>query len=37
MMQPTPEMEQRFSDWQRGLTLTDKRNQSAAEISSRQH
>lgn len=35
-MQPTPEMEQRFSDWQRGLTLTDKRNQSAAEISRRQ-
>ena len=37
MKQPTPEMEQRFSNWQRGLTLTDKRNQSAQEISSRQH
>ena len=37
MKLPTPEMEQRFSDWQRGLTLTDKRNQSAPEISNRQH
>lgn len=36
MRQPTPEMEQRFSDWQRALTLTDKRNQSADEVTQRQ-
>ncbi len=36
MKQPTPQMEQRFSDWQRGLTLTDKRKQSAAEVAQRQ-
>ena len=37
MKQPTPELEQRFSDWQRGLTLADRRNQSASEISGRQN
>lgn len=36
MRQATPEMEQRFSDWQRALTLTDKRNQSADEVGQRQ-
>lgn len=36
MRQPTPEMEQRFSDWQRSLTLTDKRNQSADEVGHQQ-
>ncbi|MDE2934616.1 MAG: hypothetical protein OXS47_12235 [Chloroflexota bacterium] len=36
MAQPTPELEQRFSDWQRGLTLTDKKSQSAAEVAARQ-
>ena len=36
MNQPTPELEQRFSDWQRGLTLTDKKSQSMAEVAARQ-
>ncbi len=36
MTQPTPELEQRFSDWQRGLTLTDKKSQSAAAVAARQ-
>lgn len=36
MNQPTPELEQRFSDWQRGLTLTDRKTQSAEEVVERQ-
>lgn len=36
MKPPTPETEQRFSDWQRGLTLTDRKNQSPAEVADRQ-
>ena len=36
MNQSTPELEQRFSDWQRGLTLADKRSQSVAEVADRQ-
>ena len=35
MNQVTPEMEQRFSDWQRGLT-TDRRNQTISEVAERQ-
>lgn len=36
MKAPTPEMEQRFSDWQRSLTLTDKRKQSPVDVTERQ-
>ena len=32
----TPQDEQRFSDWQRGLTLWNKRDQSPAEVAERQ-
>ncbi len=37
MNRPTPELEQRFSDWQRGLTLIDKRNQSEQHVADRQN
>lgn len=36
MNRPTPEMEQRFSDWQRSLTLTSKTNQSEEDVTERQ-
>ncbi len=36
MTYPTPEMEQRFSDWQRGLTTNAKSNQPEEQVAERQ-
>ena len=36
MKAPTPQLQQRFSDWQRNLTLTNKASQTASEVEERQ-